>query len=89
MENNKDEKLWIVAKKRASFKRSLATYFLVNSFLCVIWYITTGKDGGHFWPVWGILGWGFALAMQYSNAYTNTGILSQEKEFEKLKKENN
>jgi hypothetical protein len=87
MEKNKDEMLWIIAKRRVSFKRSLAIYFLVNSFLCAIWYITIGKDGGHFWPVWGILGWGFALAIQYSYAYNNTGVLSTEKEFEKLKNE--
>jgi hypothetical protein len=88
MENN-DKELWTIAKRRAMFKRSLAMYFLVNSFLCAVWFITIGRNGGrHFWPIWPILGWGLGIAIQYANAYTRSNFYSVEKEYEKLKKDN-
>ena len=86
MENNERE-LWVIAKRRAMFKRSLTVYFLVNSFLCAVWFLTSGRDGGNFWPIWPILGWGLGIAIQYANAYTHTNIFSTEKEYEKLKNE--
>ena len=87
--DNHERELWTIAKRRAMFKRSLTVYFLVNSFLCAVWFITSGKDGGHFWPVWPILGWGLGIAIQYANAYGNLDMFSTEKEYEKLKKNNN
>ncbi len=84
MENSNDQRLWLLAKRRVAFRRSLITYFLVNSFLCAVWYVTSGRHGGNFWPIWPILGWGFGLAIQYANAYTKNDI-SAEKEYEKLK----
>jgi hypothetical protein len=38
-----------------------ATYVLVNLFLVGVWLAT----GAHyFWPIWPIMGWGLALALQ-------------------------
>ena len=32
MEEQRDEKLWQMAKRRAAFQRSLAAYFIINGF---------------------------------------------------------
>ncbi len=87
--DNHERELWTIAKRRAMFKRSLTVYFLVNSFLCAVWFITIGRHGGgHFWPIWPILGWGLGIAIQYANAYGNLDMFSTETEYEKLKKNN-
>ncbi len=41
METNRDEELWQLAKKRASFQRSLVSYFVINAFFWLIWWFTT------------------------------------------------
>ena len=38
----------------------ITSYVLVMLLLVVIWLITT--PGGYFWPIWPMLGWGFAVA---------------------------
>jgi membrane-bound metal-dependent hydrolase YbcI (DUF457 family) len=87
MEPMKDQQLWETAKQRAAFKRNLAAYFLVNTFLVCVWYFTNGgRLSGHFWPLWPILGWGFGLALQYVGAYHGSNYFSVEKEYEDLKK---
>jgi hypothetical protein len=47
-------------KKKREFYPHLLAYVLVNAFLVVIWAISS--DGGFFWPVFPILGWGIGLA---------------------------
>ena len=84
-QNQKDEMLWRTAKKRANFKWSLLSYVLVNAFLIGIWAL---GDGGFFWPVWCMLGWGIGLTFQYFGAYHKTGMFSADKEYEKLKDKN-
>jgi len=39
----------------------LGFYLVVNTFLVLIWAITS--PGGYFWPIWPILGMGFVLAL--------------------------
>jgi len=88
MEEQRDEKLWRMAKKRADFQRSLASYFIVNAFLWIIWWFTRGKDGydgGIPWPAWPMLGWGVGLLFQYLNAYGGEKNDLVEKEYQKLK----
>lgn len=85
METNNQDALWEIAKKRVEFKRQITSFFLVNSFLVAIWYITSGRYGGYFWPVWPIIGWGFGVALSYLNAYHDTHFFSTQKEYEKLK----
>lgn len=57
------------AVKRLRDKRDLAThavvYVMVNSFIVVIWYVTSSNH--FFWPIFPIAGWGIGLAM---NAWT-------------------
>lgn len=88
MEQQRDEQLWQQAKKRAGFQRSLASYFVVNTFLWLIWWFTAGKNGDNRdlpWPIWPMLGWGMGLLFQYLNAYGGSKNDLVEKEYEKLK----
>ena len=80
----RQDELWVLAKKRASFKRSLVTYLAINTFFVALWYFTTGY-GSYYWPVWPMIGWGFGILMQYFGAYHGSNFLTTEKEYEKLK----
>lgn len=84
MEEQKDERLWKMAKKRAGFQRSLASYFIVNGFLWAIWWFGDDREGLP-WPVWPMLGWGIGLVFQYLNAYGGSKDDLAEKEYQKLK----
>jgi cytochrome c oxidase assembly factor CtaG len=94
MDNNmqtpadKDPKLWEIARKRAAFRKSLGTYFIVNAFLWALWFITYGRNhNDHWpWPIWPMLGWGIGLVFQYFAAYVNPAETSTEEEYEKLKR---
>lgn len=91
MQDQKDDKLWQLAKKRAHFQRSLASYFIVIGFLWIVWWFTTGHHGRHSgvpWPVWVMIGWGIGLLFQYLNAYGGSKKDLVEKEYEKLKNKN-
>ena len=88
--NSKDEELWKLANKRARFQRSLATYFVMNAFFWAIWYLTAGRYGNNKdfpWPIWAMLGWGIGLVFQYMEAYGAGKQTLVNKEYEKLKKE--
>jgi 2TM domain len=88
MEEQRDEKLWQMAKKRANFQRSLASYFIINAFLWAIWWFTVGRRGEHYgmpWPAWVMIGWGIGLLFQYMNAYGGSRKDLIDKEYEKLK----
>lgn len=84
----KDEELWKLAKKRASFKGSIAAYFIVNCFLIGVWYFSSGPYS-YFWPIWPMLGWGIGIAFHYFDAYHNPKIFSAEEEYKKLKDKQN
>lgn len=86
----KDEKLWMIARKRAGFKRHLATYIVVNIFMWAIWYFThdtydSYRNSRFPWPVWTTIGWGVGLAFHYIGAYISPSDNSIEREYEKLK----
>ena len=61
MEEQKDERLWRIARLRANFKRSFYSYLIVNGFLWCIWWFTTGQYGGigaYPWPILADVGMG-------------------------------
>ena len=84
----RDEELWAVARKRAAFRRHLVTYLVVNSFLWLIWAFTGGGTYNSFlpWPIWPTLGWGVGLALNYADAYMFHRENSVEQEYQKLLK---
>lgn len=92
---NKDERLWLMAKKRAAFKRHLFTYVATNIFFWLLWLFSKGTDEGPGsfkgipWPVWPMLGWGIGLAFNYFDAYHKAGNSLEEQEYEKLKGKQN
>ena len=87
----KDPHLWQLAHKRASFKKHLGTYVVINLFFWVLWFFTKGRHdyseeySGIPWPVWPMLGWGIGLLFHFMGAYVSTGQNTVEKEYEKLK----
>jgi hypothetical protein len=88
----KDENLWRIAKKRADFKKHLYTYIIINGFLWAIWYVTRGSQQEELslvtaWPIWPTLGWGIGVAFNYVDAYHSSKEDSVEREYEKLKRE--
>jgi len=48
-------------KAKREFWQHVVIYVLVNAMLIVVWSVT--NNGGHFWPLWPLLGWGIGLAM--------------------------
>ncbi len=83
-EEKNDQELWEIAQARASFRKNLFAYAIVNAFLVAIWFLTSGP-GRHFWPIWSIIGWAISLAFQYYNAFNSNGKTDVQKEYEKLK----
>ena len=86
---NKDENLWRIAKKRAEFKKHLASYIIINGFLWAIWWVTEGRNGCDdlfsAWPIWVTLSWGVGLAFSYYDAYHDSKEEDTMKEYQKLK----
>jgi hypothetical protein len=88
MQEQRDDKLWQMAKKRANFQHSLVSYFIVCGFLWLLWWFTAGRRGINTdlpWPIWVMLSWGLGLLFQYLNAYGGSKKDLVEKEYEKLK----
>lgn len=54
-------------KKRRDFHGHVLIYLMVNTFLVVIWAVTT--PGGFFWPVFPIVGWGIGVVMNAWDVY--------------------
>lgn len=89
----RDPHLWELAHKRVSFKRHLLVYIIINIFLWMLWYLTTGMYPTEMrsdfpWPIWPTLGWGTGLFFHFISAYVTTGS-SVENEYQKLTQKNN
>jgi Domain of unknown function (DUF1707)/2TM domain len=54
------------SRRQGLFYRALASYLAVMALLVVIW---AASGGGYFWPVWPMLGWGFAIVWQAIGAF--------------------
>ena len=48
-------------KKKRDFFAHLLVYVLINAFIVVIWAVTS--DGGFFWPIFPMVGWGIGVVM--------------------------
>ncbi len=94
LDNEREKLLWKMAKKRVGFRRQLASYIIVNSFLWALWLITDQHCYGNDticipWPIWCTLGWGVGIAFSYYGAFIANTPNAVEKEFEKLKGKGN
>lgn len=83
----RDEQMWQLAKQRVKFKQHVLTYFLVNVFLWIIWFLSDYKNNFSIlpWPAWCSIGWGFALFMKYIRLYHISTNDAVQKEYDKLK----
>jgi len=86
----RDRNLWEIARKRVAFKRHLVTYVAVIGFLWIVWWFTGGEYYGFLpWPAFAALGWGIGLVFHYLDAYVFNQGDPVQKEYEKLKNEQN
>ena len=91
MDEQRDEKLWQIAKRRAAFQNSLLSFVIITGICWVIWYLTSGRDGhnlGTPWPLWVMLGLGIGLVFKFMKAYKTDKDTLAEQEYEKLKNQN-
>jgi len=67
-------------RKRRDFYGHLLVFVLVNAVVITIW--ATVGDGGFFWPMFLILGWGIGLVMNawdvFYRSYEDEGQIQQE-----------
>jgi hypothetical protein len=86
--SQRDERLWKIAKARASFKSQLLYFMILIAFFWAIWLATGQYErGGTPWPVWPSLGLGVVLAFQYFNAWHRDPFGDTLREYEKLQEE--
>ncbi|MCU7550702.1 2TM domain-containing protein [Chitinophagaceae bacterium LB-8] len=78
-----DAQLHELAHKRVEFRTHLMVYLVINAALWIIWYIT---GQGYPWPVWPMTGWGIGVIFHYMFDYRQSRFLSEEDEYQKLKK---
>jgi len=74
LENSREAAVKRLKAKR-DFKTHVATYLFVNTMLVVIWAVA---DGGYFWPIWPILGWGIGLVLDGWRVYFQRPITEDE-----------
>ena len=92
----KDTKLWNIARKRAAFKRHLVSYLIVNAMLWAIWLFSyySGRDytmhlNYHIpWPAYVSFFWGIGLTFDFFNSYFFHQDDMVEREYQKLKNKN-
>jgi 2TM domain-containing protein len=63
-------------KKKRDFKSHVFIYVAVNALLVAIWAVTS--DGGFFWPIFPILGWGIGVAANAWDVYSRRPITEDE-----------
>lgn len=91
----KDERLWQIASKRASFKKHFITYLIINIFLWAFWYFNGDNTGFNLqkgnipWPLFTTLGWGLGVAFHFAGAYLFHDNNSVENEYQKLSNNQN
>ncbi|MFC2142939.1 2TM domain-containing protein [Candidatus Aenigmatarchaeota archaeon] len=71
-----------MAKERVDFKSHLGAYIIINVMLFFINIILTR---GALWFYWVTVFWGVGLAFHYVNTYHTNKVISEEKEYQKLK----
>lgn len=88
MEEQRDEKLWKLAKQRAGLQDSLIGFIVVSVICWGIWFFTSGRHGFNGrtpWPLWVMFGLGIGLVFKFIKAYKTDKDTIAEREYEKLK----
>ena len=62
-------------KKKRDFKTHVLIYVTVNTFLVVIWAVTSA---GFFWPIFPLLGWGIGVVANAWDVYGRKPISEEE-----------
>ena len=91
MEEQRDEKLWQIAKRRADFQDSLIGFIVITGICWAVWFFTSGRHGFNDvtpWPLWVMLGLGIGLVFKFIKAYKTDKDTLAEREYEKLKNGN-
>ena len=57
-------------KRKRRFQQAVLGWVVLNALMVVIWFFS-GR--GYFWPIWTMLGMGFAVAAAWLSAYTSAG----------------
>ena len=84
MQTLTDHQLRQLARKRVEFKSHLIAYSVIIGACWLMWALM----GRHYpWPIWPMVGWGICLVFHYLFEYRPAKFLSEEEEYEKLKKE--
>ena len=89
-----DEELRIKARKTVEAKMGfyvhLIVYILVNILLVAIWWFS-GGPGTFPWFIFPLFGWGIAIVIQFVGTFKGRNYSKKmiEKEYEKLKKQEN
>lgn len=92
----RDNKLWNIARKRAAFKRHLLSYVIINAMLWALWLFRF-FSGHHYdlhmdayipWPAYVSFFWGIGLAFDFFNSYFFHQDDMVEREYQKLKNRN-
>ena len=86
MQVSNDAQLRDLARRRVGFRAHVVAFCITMSALWLVWYVT---GQGYMWPVWPTAGWGIGLIFHYLFDYRNSGFLSEEKEYERLRKDLN
>lgn len=84
MQTLTDSQLHEIARKRVEFRAHLIVFCVVNGFLWILWYVT---GHGYPWPLWPLAGWGIGLIFHYLFEYRPSRLLSEEEEYQRLKKQ--
>lgn len=91
----RDEAIWELARRRASFKKSLAIYVVVCGFFWALWMMSGHRYWYPFqtpfawhtpWPMWLMFWWGLVIAIKFAKAYLVDTPTTIEQEYEKLKR---
>ncbi|MGE5108991.1 MAG: 2TM domain-containing protein [Sphingobacteriales bacterium] len=80
--DDKDQKLWNIAKARAGFKTHFTVYIVVMALLWLIWILSGGVNI-HPWPIYPTIGWGIGVLFNYLAVYKFDN--AAEKEYERMK----
>ena len=72
-------------KKRRDFAGHLLIYTMVNTFVVIIWAVTSN---GFFWPIFPIVGWGIGVVMNAWDVWHGDEFSDEEiaREIERLHK---